>query len=356
MPMVADAPVRSLTVSAWRISTDRNPAADTVDWDAPTIIVVAVEAGGQSGLGYTGTGDSVVEIIQDALFHAEEGKDAFNSPVSFRAMQLVIRSLGRSRRATTAVDASVWDLKIKLLDTRLPLGKARDEMPFYRGGRIKFYDDVTLEEQLIRWVEDDGCAWVKIKIGMDPNRVAAARYAISSAGLSVGATNALTAKQAPAMAARLAESAVTWFEETVASDDRTGLRRVREQMVPSIDVTAGDYISTLDDACHLLANSAEDVLQRDAPRCGITGFLAVPALAEAFHIKICGHCAPALHLHPACAVRGLRNLEWFHEHVRPAPMLSDGAPVPKDGKIAPDLSGSGLGLDFKRKDAERHAL
>jgi hypothetical protein len=37
-------------------------------------------------------------------------------------------------------------------------------------------------------------------------------------------------------------------------------------------------------------------------------------------------------------------------------LLFDGAPVPADGTISPDLSRPGLGLDFKEKDAEKFAL
>jgi hypothetical protein len=36
-------------------------------------------------------------------------------------------------------------------------------------------------------------------------------------------------------------------------------------------------------------------------------------------------------------------------------MLFDGAPVPKDGAIAPDMSRPGLGLTLKERDAERYA-
>jgi hypothetical protein len=37
-------------------------------------------------------------------------------------------------------------------------------------------------------------------------------------------------------------------------------------------------------------------------------------------------------------------------------MLFDGAPVPRDGLIRPDLSRPGVGLAFKRKDAERYRI
>ena len=37
-------------------------------------------------------------------------------------------------------------------------------------------------------------------------------------------------------------------------------------------------------------------------------------------------------------------------------MLFDGAPLPRDGRIAPDLSRPGFGLDFKGRDAERYRV
>jgi hypothetical protein len=51
----------------------------------------------------------------------------------------------------------------------------------------------------------------------------------------------------------------------------------------------------------------------------------------------------------------LRHVEWFHDHVRIERMFFDGAPVPADGTIAPDLSRPGHGLTLKRADVERFA-
>ena len=107
----------------------------------------------------------------------------------------------------------------------------------------------------------------------------------------------------------------------------------------------------------MLERRAVDVQQADVSRClGITGFLAAGGLCEAHHIDLSGHCAPALHLHAACAVPRLRHLEWFHDHVRIERMLFDGAPVVQGGVIRPDLTRPGLGLDFKHQDAERFAV
>ena len=70
-------------------------------------------------------------------------------------------------------------------------------------------------------------------------------------------------------------------------------------------------------------------------------------------MPLSSHCAPLLHLHPCCASLRVRHMEYFHDHVRIAHMLFDGAALPKDGMIRPDLSRPGLGLDFKHRDAER---
>jgi L-alanine-DL-glutamate epimerase-like enolase superfamily enzyme len=106
----------------------------------------------------------------------------------------------------------------------------------------------------------------------------------------------------------------------------------------------------------MLAANAVDVQQVDATRCGgVSGFLAAGAMTAAHQIDLSGHCAPSVHLHAACTVPRLRHLEWFHDHVRIEHMLFDGAPVPHNGAIEPDLSRPGIGIVLKRQDAERYA-
>jgi L-alanine-DL-glutamate epimerase-like enolase superfamily enzyme len=148
---------------------------------------------------------------------------------------------------------------------------------------------------------------------------------------------------------------VEWFEEPVSSDDLAGLHFIRTHTPSQIDIAAGEYGYNPQYFQRMLAAAAVDVLQADASRCGITGFLQAGALAAACGIDLSGHCAPALHCHLACTVPRLRHLEWFHDHVRIEQLLFDGAPVIEAGTIAPDLSRPGLGLDFKWQDAERYA-
>jgi len=253
-------------------------------------------------------------------------------------------------------------LKARLLDIPLVslLGQVRQKVPIYGSGGFTTYTDSELHQQLSGWVERDGCRWVKMKIGSepprDPTRALVAKHAIgASRELFVDANGAFSVKQALQFAKAATEADIRWFEEPVTSDDVPGLRLLRERLPGSIDVAAGEYIYTLDDARRLLESGAVDVLQADATRCGgITGFLHVSALCDAHHLDLSGHCAPALHCSVACTARRLRHLEWFHDHVRIEHMLFDGAPQARDGTIEPDPGRPGHGLQFKVADAERY--
>jgi L-alanine-DL-glutamate epimerase-like enolase superfamily enzyme len=356
--------IEQVRATAYTIPTDKPEADGTLHWTSTTLVLVEVTGGGKTGLGYTYTSASAVSLVKEKLADEVKRHDAMDPPAAWRGMQHVLRNIGRQglgATAISAVDAALWDLKAKLLG--LPLarlfGRFREAVPIYGSGGFTTYSDDELRAQLAGWVERDGCQWVKMKIGsqpdLDPHRVDVARRAIGEAGLFVDANGAYTVKQALALAEVFSQRGVLWFEEPVSSDDLPGLHILRQRAPAGMDVAAGEYGYTSDYFRQMLNAEAVDVLQADATRCqGFTGWLQVAALCDAHHIDLSGHCAPALHLHAAYAAPRFRHLEWFHDHVRIEHMLFDGAPVPRDGVIRPDLSRPGLGLDFKRLDAERY--
>ncbi|MFC0407252.1 enolase C-terminal domain-like protein [Roseomonas elaeocarpi] len=364
--MRVSVPLGTVRARAYTVPTDAPEADGTFSWSETTLVVVTVDGGGQRGLGYTYAAAPVAALVTGPLAEAIAGQHAFDIPLCHRLMVNAVRNNGRSGLAGTAIsalDAALWDLKAKLLGLPLAalLGRARDAVPIYGSGGFTSYNDEQLTRQLRAWVEQDGCRAVKMKIGShpadDPRRVRVAKAAIGEAALFVDANGACSVKSALHLAHQFAaEAGVAWFEEPVSSDDLDGLAQVRDAAPACMDVAAGEYAFTIDDIHHMLKRRAVDVQQADASRCGgITGFLAAGTLCDAHHIDLSGHCAPALHLHAACAVPRLRHLEWFHDHVRIERMLFDGAPVPKDGAVAPDLTRPGLGLEFKHQDAEPYA-
>lgn len=367
MYVAADSSIGTITARAFAIPTDAPEADGTYAWRETTLVVVTVEAGGHRGLGYTYTAAAAASLVAGMLAGALRGQNALDTQRCHRLMLGAVRNVGRSGLSATAIsalDAALWDLKAKLLDLPLAalLGRARNEIPIYGSGGFTSYDDTQLTRQLAGWVEREGCRAVKMKIGSHPEddlrRVWVAKQAIGNASLFVDANGAYSVKEALWMADIFAtEAQIAWLEEPVSSDDLDGLAQVRAAAPACMEVAAGEYSYTTDDVRHMLTRRAVDVQQVDASRCvGITGFLQAAALCDAHHIDLSGHCAPALHLHVACAVPRLRHLEWFHDHVRIEHMLFDGAPHAKNGMIEPDMSRPGLGLEFKYQDAERFAL
>jgi L-alanine-DL-glutamate epimerase-like enolase superfamily enzyme len=365
--MTAGPFIGHVTVRAFTVPTDRPESDGTLAWDRTTLVLVEAGAGGRSGLGYTYASTAAREVVRDQLAPAVAGRDAFDVPGAWDAMLAAVRNLG-SRGvcacAISAVDMALWDLKARLLGLPLAglLGRRRDEVPVYGSGGFTSYDDRTLREQLAGWAHEGGCGWVKMKVGRDPpadlDRVKAARQAIGpDTGLFVDANGAFDARTAIQYAELFSTSRVVWFEEPVSSDDLAGLKRVRRRCPAQMQVAAGEYGFDPFYFRRMLEAECVDVLQADVTRClGVTGFLMAADLTYAFSLPLSGHCAPAAHLHAACAAPRLRHLEWFHDHVRIESMLFDGAPTLEAGVIRPDLSRPGLGLELRAADAKPYEV
>jgi L-alanine-DL-glutamate epimerase-like enolase superfamily enzyme len=358
--------IEQIEAHAFRIPTDAPEADGTIAWNSTTLIVVTITAGGVAGLGYTYSGSSVPAIVTDTLVPILIGQDAFGIPRLWRQMVAAVRNLGwrgLCASAISAVDVALWDLKARLLGLPLAslLGESRGAVPIYGSGGFTSYTLERLRTQLAGWVENEGCRWVKMKVGTAPqedcHRVEAARKAIGEAGLFVDANGAYDVKQALAFSGRFVELGVSWFEEPVPSDDLEGLALLRQRAPAGMEIAAGEYGYEPFYFHHMLQANAVDVLQADATRCGgYTGFLKAAALADAYSRPLSAHTAPALHLPVCCAAPRLRHLEWFHDHARIEHLLFDGAPHPRDGEIRPDLARSGHGLTFKSADAERFTI
>jgi L-alanine-DL-glutamate epimerase-like enolase superfamily enzyme len=359
-------PVSSLAAAAYRVPTDAPESDGTFQWNATTIVVARAAAGGSSGLGYSYTDASAAGLVGGMLAEAVVGRSAFDVEGAWEAMVGAVRNVGRSgisAMAISAADAALWDLKGRLLGLPVAalLGAVRPRVPVYGSGGFTSYSEAELAEQLAGWVES-GIPRVKMKVGRrpedDPSRVAAARRAIGEeAELYVDANGAYERKPALALAARFAESGVSWFEEPVDARDIDGLRLVRDRAPASMEIAVGEYGFVLSDFRRIIDAGAADVVQADATRCaGITGFRKTVVLCREARLPLSSHCAPALHVHPGCAAGPLRHLEYFHDHVRIESMLFDGPARPVDGSLAPDWSRPGLGIELKTRDAERYAL
>jgi L-alanine-DL-glutamate epimerase-like enolase superfamily enzyme len=364
--MSTDVPVRSLSAAAYVIPTDAPEADGTLAWDSTTLVVVHAEAGDQTGTGWTYSTPAAVPLVSGMLAGVVVGRDALDVLPVTKAMYRAVRNLGGcgiAAMAISAADIALWDLKARLLDSSVVslLGGPRP-VPVYGSGGFTSYDSRQLADQLTGWVQDLGIPRVKIKIGeswgsneaRDLARIQEARTVIGAdTELFVDANGGYTAPQAAQVAAKMADYAVTWFEEPVSSDDLAGLASLRTQIEP--DVTAGEYSWNLQDSARLLGARAVDCLQIDVTRCGgITGFRQAAELASAHGLQVSGHCAPNLHAHAAAGIANLRHVEYFHDHQRIEDLLFDGALPAAGGVLNPDPDVPGLGLQLRSAAAEQY--
>ena len=313
-------------VSAYTIPTDKPESDGTLEWKETTLVLVRVKAQGLEGLGYTYGHPAIVAVIRSVLEPVVRSRSVLDVPAIQTAMIGEVRNNGQAglaMMAVSAVDIALWDLKAKILGLPLfrLLGQEREGMEVYGSGGFTSYSDKELGDQLSGWVKQ-GISAVKMKVGRDPDadmhRVRVARQAIGpSAALFVDANAAYGSSQAVEAAASFSEFGVSWLEEPVAACEPRQLNDIRRRMPAGMRVVAGEYGYRLTDFRDLLIAEAVDVLQADATRCGgVTGFLKAGCLAEAFHIPLSSHCAPAVHLHAALSVPAFSIAEYFHDHVR----------------------------------------
>ncbi len=356
--------IEHIHVSAYKVPTDQPESDGTIAWDSTTLVLVEIEGGGHTGLGYTYGDESIAHLIHGKLAKIAEGRDVMNVAGAWVEMVKAIRNLGRpgvASMAISAVDCALWDLKARLLDLPLAtlLGAVHEAVPVYGSGGFTSYSNKKLQEQLGGWAAQ-GIRCVKMKIGRqpddDPDRVRAARQAIGpDTQLFVDANGAFSRKQALAFAHRLhGDLGVSWFEEPVSSDDLAGLHLIRNQGPGGMDIAAGEYGYDLHYFRNMLAAEAVDVLQADVTRCGgVTGFLQVGALCNAHCLELSAHCAPSESVHPCTAIMPLRPLEFFHDHDRIEHLLFDGVLSPQEGGAAsrPFSSRHGTGIQALRRRA-----
>ncbi|TKK67233.1 mandelate racemase [Ilyomonas limi] len=356
--------IKTLTTSVYTVPTASPEADGTFEWNSTTMILVELEAGGKKGLGYTYASIAVATLIDKSLKDMVIGKDAMNIIAIRTVLIQHIRNngvCGIAFMAVSAIDNALWDLKAKIVELPLCtlLGQAKEGMLLYGSGGFTNYTDKQLKKQLEAWLQQE-VKYVKMKIGRDEKRDIervknAHRIIGNDAALFVDANGAYSARQALYMAEVFSQYNISWFEEPVSSDNLEGLQFIRNGVQHYIQIAAGEYGYQLNYFKHMLSHKAVDVLQADATRCGgISGFLQVGHLCEAFQIPFSSHCAPALHLHAAIALPNFYIAEYFYDHERLESLLFDGVSPPLNGMLTPDLTRPGFGLEFKYQDAEKY--
>jgi L-alanine-DL-glutamate epimerase-like enolase superfamily enzyme len=134
-----------------------------------------------------------------------------------------------------------------------------------------------------------------------------------------------------------------WLEEPTIPDDVNGhVRIVREGGLP---VATGENLHTLHEFTHMIAAGGVTFPEPDVTNCGgVTVFMKVAHLAEAFNLPLTSHGAHDVTVHLLAAVPNGSYLEAHGFGLDPylgSPLRIEGGRA-----VAPDRAGHGLELDW----------
>jgi L-alanine-DL-glutamate epimerase-like enolase superfamily enzyme len=322
------------------------------------------DADGAEGVGYTFTvgrnGGAIHDILAREVPEILAGEDADLVERLWQKLWWALHYGGRGGPtvlAISAVDMALWDLKAKRAGTALwrLLGGHDPRVPCYAGGI-----DLGLPlDALLRQTDGNlgkGFRAIKMKVGRarlaeDVERVAAMRRHLGDGfPLMADANMKWTADQAIRAARAFAPYDLTWLEEPVIPDDVAGHARVVAE--GGLPVASGENLRTLWEFKQLIAAGGVTYPEPDVTNCGgVTAFMKVARLAEAFNLPVTSHGAHdvTVQLLAACPNRSYLEAHGFGLERYVAEPLA----IEEGFALAPDRPGHGIAFDWRGLDPIR---
>jgi L-alanine-DL-glutamate epimerase-like enolase superfamily enzyme len=312
---------------------------------------------GAEGVGYTFTvgrnGAAIDAVLRREFPEIMSGEEADDIERLWRQAWWALHYGGRGGPtvlALSAFDMALWDLKSKRVGLPLwnLLGGYDPRVPCYAGG-------VDLElplDKLLRQTEENlskGFRAIKMKVGRkdlseDVHRVKGMREHLGTGfPLMVDANMKWTVDEAIRAARAFQPFDLTWLEEPIIPDDPAGhVRIVREGGLP---IAAGENLRTLWEFKLYIAGGGVTYPEPDVTNCGgVTAFMKIARLAEAFNLPVTSHGAHdvTVHLLAACPNRSYLEAHGFglERYIAEPLKIEDGL------AIAPDRPGHGIAFDW----------
>jgi len=329
-----------------------------------TPIVRITDADGAVGTGYSYTigtgGPSAMELLKRTLAPALIGREALEIERIWRDLLFLTHatSVGAiTSIALAAIDTALWDLKARKLGLPLHLlaGGAQPSVRLYttEGGWLHLEQQALIEDALRARAEGFGGA--KLKVGRpvreDVARIAAVRDAVGDGfEIFTDANQAFAVDEAIRRVRHYEPLDIGWLEEPLPADDIEGHRRLSDHT--SLPIAVGESLYSAAHFREYLERHACSVVQVDVGRIGgITPWLKVAHMAEAFNIAVSPHFLMELHVSLCAAVPNARWVEYIPQLdaiTATGMTISAGCAVPSD---AP-----GLGIDWDFDAIDRQVV
>ncbi len=314
-------------------------------------------ADGSEGVGYTFTcgrnGGAIADILRREVTGLVANEDPDRIEHIWNKLWWALHYGGRGGPtvlAISALDMALWDMKAKRAGLPLwrLLGGHDPAVPCYAGG----IDLELTADELIRQTEANlakGFRAIKMKVGRDKlsedvTKLRAMREFLGDEfPLMVDANMKWTADQAIRAARAFEPYQPVWLEEPISPDDVTGHARVvREGGLP---VAAGENLRTVWDFRHLITSGGVSYPEPDVTNCGgVTSFMKVAHLAEAFNLPVTSHGAHDITVHLMAAAPNRSYLEahgFGLDRYLAHPLVIDNGCA-----IAPERPGHGMEFDW----------
>jgi len=322
-----------------------------------TPIVQITDSEGVTGTGYSYTigqgGEAIMAMLKHTFAPRLIGADA--QCIEKIWNDLLFASHATSVGAITSlalasIDTALWDLKCR--HAKLPLyqmaGGAKNRVPLYttEGGWLHLSTEDLVNDAV--QAKADGFAGSKVKIGKphlaeDRERLRAVREAVGDDyEIMVDANQGFSLSESIRRASMLAEFDIAWFEEPMPADDVMAHAQLAQHS--KVPVAVGESMYSLTQFKDYLQAGAASIVQVDVARIGgITPWLKVAHLAQAFNVSVCPHFLMELHVSLVCSVVNAPWLEYI-------PQLDDltvkTMQVQSGFAIADEAPGLGIDWDY----------
>ena len=326
------------------------------------ITVRVTDADGQEGVGYTYTtghnGGAVADLAQREIPEIVQGCDADLIEQLWQKVWWGLHYGGRGGPtvlALSAFDMALWDLKAKRAGLPLwkLLGGHDAAVPCYAGGI-----DLDLSvDDLLRQTDgnlEKGFRAIKCKAGRekmseDIARVSAMRRHLGDDfPLMVDANMKWSVDEAIRRARAFRDFDLVWLEEPIIPDDVAGHVRVMQE--GGVPVATGENFRTLWEFKQMIAAGGVSYPEPDVTNCGgVTPFMKIAHLAEAFNLPVTSHGAHDVTVHLLAAAPNRFYLET-HGFGLDA-YIADPLVIREGKAIAPDRPGHGIAFDWKGLEA-----
>lgn len=265
---------------------------------------------------------------------------------------------GLTTRAVAAIDIALWDLRGRILGQpvyRL-LGGARDRVPCYASGELWRGDDLNALADAAGKLAEQGFRAVKLRMGDEQTipaeieRLRVVREAVGpEVAVMVDINQGWDVNRSIAVGRRAERYDLYWLEDPINHEDFDGLARIAAAL--DTPVTAGEYIYGMTSFRAMLEKRAVDVAMIDLLRAGgLTGWMKIAHLSEAFNLPVATHLAPEILLHAACAapnVAWVEHMPWAYGLFREVPEIENGEMIVRKRP--------GLGLEFDEEALDKFA-